>query len=836
MMSRIAGGFVAFLVIAGVLGCENTFNAPLKVAVVLDIERTWDLSTLEWAKENINEDGGVLGVRPIELVYYEATSESQLNGIFREISDDPDIVGVIGPVTAEQSITAARRLANNKILMVTPTSTASEIYRKFGDNDFVWRTTESDIILTEKMILSAWATNAEKVALLTTFSLYGSTFFDWFGFFAVEVGYGTDAVKVGRYAQEGSVDGTDCVDPVADLLEGVPDILFAVAENEDQMGCIVQAVSNFNAENGTNVRLSFSGEGYRPEVLKELGSMAEGVEGLAPVPAPDNGFALEYQLRNPGKSLPPYGANLYDALLLIAYGLEHSGGRTGDPLADSLKAVLSYRGESVGWDKSGVQEALLAIRKNLRPNVTGATGTLTFQDEFFTDLKESTFGNWRVENGEIVFTAYYSTGNNSARSRSTEAIFEARASTGAQQDISFGDQSRPIGPQEDLWAFIISVSKDFANYRHESDALRQYRILKDRGITDDRIILAVADDIATSPENPEPGIIRNEVNGMNLYSDLEIDYRLDQISVELILAVLSGDTHDGKYEHVIESTSTSNVYVYMVGHGGPEGVAVGAGRPEEAFLPPEVSGIEYLPPEVFLNTLCDFQARQAYRRALIVIEACFSGVMGEVLDQGCGEVQAIPDVIQVSDEAAGENCALGGQRLDIGPDADGDLVPDSVTTTEFSCTDETGTGLMAVASSISSEDECSACPIGGVRYGRGNDVDGSGWLNDSEITYLGCVCEKDNTAQLNDLLMLTAANSSENSLSYEYDAANDIWLADQFSAQLAAAMSSGETYSLYELYNEIYLNVSGSHVSMYNSLYFGDVREVMLEEFMRKAD
>ena len=49
-------------------------------------------------------------------------------------------------------------------------------------------------------------------------------------------------------------------------------------------------------------------------------------------------------------------------------------------------------------------------------------------------------------------------------------------------------------------------------------------------------------------------------------------------------------------------------------------------------------------------------------------------------------------------------------------------------------------------------------------------------------------------------------------------------------------MSSGETYTLYELYNEIYLNVSGSHVGMYNSLYFGDVREVMLEEFMRKAD
>ena len=169
-------------------------------------------------------------------------------------------------------------------------------------------------------------------------------------------------------------------------------------------------------------------------------------------------------------------------------------------------------------------------------------------------------------------------------------------------------------------------------------------------------------------------------------------------------------------------------------------------------------------------------------------------------------------------------------------DADGDSLPDSVTTSEFSCTDETGEGFVAVASTLSNENECSSCPIGGIRYGSGNDIDGSGWLSESEITYLGCVCEKDSTAKLNDLLMMTAANSSENSLSYEYDASIDVWLADQFSYKLADAMSSGDSYSLYDLYNEIYLGVSGSHVSLYNSLYFGDVREVMLEEFMRKED
>ncbi len=501
-----------------------------------------------------------------------------------------------------------------------------------------------------------------------------------------------------------------------------------------------------------------------------------------------------------------------------------------------LSPCVTYRGESVGWDKDGVKDALLAIRENRRPNLTGATGTLTYQDEVFTDLKESSYGHWRFEDGRMVFSAYYATGENSVRTRSSDAIFEARASTGAQQNIAFGEASGPVGPQEDLWVFIISVSKDFSNYRHESDALRQYRIFKDRGITDDRIILAVADDIADNPLNPEPGTIRNQVGGVNLYPGVEIDYRLDMISIELIQAVLSGDTQDGKYEHVIESTNTSNVYIYMVGHGGPKGVAVGAGRPEDAFLPAELSGIEYLDPEVFLESLCGMQARQGYRRGLVVIEACFSGVMGEALSLGCGEAQQVPDIIQVGEEPAGDNCENGGERLDIGPDADGDSVPDSINVSHYSCDDDTGDGMMYVSSEVTSEDECVSCPIGGIRYGQGNDLDGSGWLSAEEITYIGCVCEKDSTTKLNNLLMLTAANSSENSLSYEYDPLTDVWLADQFSAKFFEVLSSEEVYNLYEVYNQVYLNVSGSHVSMYNSYYFGDVREIMIEEFLRKED
>lgn len=94
--------------------------------------------------------------------------------------------------------------------------------------------------------------------------------------------------------------------------------------------------------------------------------------------------------------------------------------------------------------------------------------------------------------------------------------------------------------REDLWVFIVSVSKGWENYRHESDALRQYQMFKERGISDDRIVLAIQDDLASHAVNDEAGVIRNQADGPSLYSEIEIDYRLTDVSLEMIQAVLSG--------------------------------------------------------------------------------------------------------------------------------------------------------------------------------------------------------------------------------------------------------------------------------------------------------
>lgn len=815
------------------VGCEcgTGFNSPLKVAVVMDVGETWDLNALEWAKDNINAAGGIQGVRPISLEYYESATVNGLSQITRELVDDPSVVAIIGPGTSQQVVEAARRFSPKQKLMISPAATAGEIYRTFGDDDYIWRTTESDIAQTEIMVLSALDSGATKIGLLTHFSLYGDTFFDWFGFFAAEVGYTTDDVQVSRFGQDGGMSPQACVQPVIDILDTSPDVLFAVPETDDQIRCMVNTVAEYNSSHGSSIRLYLSSRGYRSDVLKELGELAEGVEGITLAPAPESGFELAYKHRYEANELPPFAANIYDALLLVAYGLEHSGGQGGPQLAASLKEIVSYRGEPVGWDGDGVRDALLAIRENRRPNLSGATGTLTYADGTFTDLFESSYGQWRFENGHMVFSAYYTTGNNSMRARSSTSILEARASSSAQQDISVGTYD-PGVDQEDLWVVIMAFSKGWQNYRHEADALRQYQMFKERGIPDGRIILAIQDDIAFGESNTEQGVVRNEVGGANLYVDVEIDYSAGDISLALVEAILGG-VATPEFPTVVESTHASNVYVYMVGHGGPMGVAIGAGSEEDAYATAEDLGIEVLSPEGLLDTLCSMQENAMYRRAMVVIESCFSGVMGEVLDVGCGNDQPVVDsAIRVVVEEPGAICPEGGQVVEVGPDANEDGVPDSVDGTYPICSDDLGAGLVSVTSEPVGEN----CSEGGLRVDLGSDADGSGWLGLGEIVQTVFVCKNEAVTHLNGAVMLTASNSSENSISYAYDEGINVWLADQFSTKLANAMNTAQSSSLYDLYNEVYLSVSGSHVGMYNALYFGNVREVMIEEFMRRED
>jgi len=54
---------------------------------------------------------------------------------------------------------------------------------------------------------------------------------------------------------------------------------------------------------------------------------------------------------------------------------------------------------------------------------------------------------------------------------------------------------------------LLSSSKFYFNYRHSTNVLMVYEYLKDKGITDDQIILMIPSDHGCNPKNLFPGTI-----------------------------------------------------------------------------------------------------------------------------------------------------------------------------------------------------------------------------------------------------------------------------------------------------------------------------------------
>lgn len=98
-------------------------------------------------------------------------------------------------------------------------------------------------------------------------------------------------------------------------------------------------------------------------------------------------------------------------------------------------------------------------------------------------------------------------------------------------------------------------------------------------------------------------------------------------------------------------------------------------------------------------------------------------------------------LIRTTDEAAGDNCAAGGLKIDVGSDADGDgtLSEPEVAQTTYACDGIQGpTGLSTV--SRTSLDTAGGCESG-IRVEYGLDLNGNGDLDDDEVTTTRDVCD-----------------------------------------------------------------------------------------------
>jgi len=98
-----------------------------------------------------------------------------------------------------------------------------------------------------------------------------------------------------------------------------------------------------------------------------------------------------------------------------------------------------------------------------------------------------------------------------------------------------------------------------------------YKYLKDRGITDDRILLMLPENHVCNPRNPFKGRLYNTLeHDVNWYcDDVEIDYKSDDLTYEAILNLFRG-RYDQDYPEnkKLKTNEDSKIFIYFNGHGG----------------------------------------------------------------------------------------------------------------------------------------------------------------------------------------------------------------------------------------------------------------------------
>ena len=612
-MKNLINKLVVFLLCTGMLlSCEQspvtedaTDLKEVRIAVVLpakDRASLWN-NALKWAAENIRKAD--IGVK----VVYEWVDEESANltEVGLSLSAREDIRSIIGCNVSTNTQQLAFALARKKerIKPLFTFSTSQELPRIFGHRGFLWGLCETDISQSE-IILSCLSNEYEhikKVALLAADDIYGQTFVDWFAFQAVELGM--EPVCIATYKNAGELESR-----LNEVTQSGADGLVCVPASAEDVVPVHNYILNWNMTNtmGGWIALMFADKAYNKAILNTP-EPVDYISGLAPSSHPSSGFSVSYEALY-GR-LPFAGeAEVYDAVLITALATIWAEKHNEEDLNKAIAALLNEEAVSQGgWTAGMIANYHQQIMAGKTPAVSGATGTLDFDSENHTTIRSTSYAYWISYKGKMVIIDYYSR-NGSGHSSSPVAAWEWKKQH--IQDVDKDAQEINYPELKDNYAVLVAASQGWKNYRHQADVLGFYHYLKEKGYDDDHIVLIMADDIAYNERNPLQGVVRRELSGTNLYEDVQIDYRLGDLTLSDLKQILTGEPSEA-YPVTLGSGTNDNVLFFWSGHGTQQGW--------------EWKDTEHLDAGFARSMFSDMQ----FRKMFAIIETCYSGGVA----QGC---------------------------------------------------------------------------------------------------------------------------------------------------------------------------------------------------------
>lgn len=527
--------------------------------------------------------------------------EENMERLAEHLAGRDDIEAVVGCLYSANAQAIIRRMADAGKPFFTM-STSADLVRTNTKHGLLWAMVETDITQCEVLLSKAQGYGAKKVSLLAREdNPYCNTFVDWFSFQAGELGLGISGVHLYNERNAGFVCEEACATDA--------DCIICIPATVEEIGWMCEAFARYDATHTSAPRKIFGDTAYGSDVLRQYGKSLEGLEGITFAADPESGFETSYRTwfgEEPSLGEP----QLYDACTLLYYawwyGTLH---KTEDPdLTECLRRVVDGRDANhFGWMAEDMRMVVGSMAGGQCPDLSGASGNLDFDKDVYTSVLETTYANFMVYGGRYV-TLGYNKSNGGRRSDATLAGWNWKNT----QMQEFGEGNNITYPAlKDKWALLVAGSVGWENYRHQADVLSVYKMLRREGYPDDHIILIMEDDIALNAKNPFPGEVRTDMDDANLYTDVEVDYKVSELSPADVMNILSGVGTE-RTPAVISSGRQDNVLVFWSGHG----------TQAEWCWGREFMGVRK---EMVGHTVERMAGEGRYRKLLFLVEACYSG-------------------------------------------------------------------------------------------------------------------------------------------------------------------------------------------------------------------
>ena len=677
-MSKIKILF-AMMLAAVLCGCknddDNTIDMPkaevttLNVDVILpaDIRTQWQPS-IDWALRNIEVAQQTLTHRvSLNLRYHDEDTED-LDALAYRLTHPAEgedtCHAIIGPYHSSNANDILRYAGKDRLPVIMPTCTSSELQRSNARNTYAWFLTESDVTQCEIMVAGAGRLGGADVALIYSDDTYGQSFRDWFGYYATEQQVHMAGQGITAYAKGTSLKAF--LDGVGDDCESGRLVMCIALGDAADYETVTEQIRQWTLvrnDSGKSIMVNviLSDTALEDEVVQADGLWFD--YGISPTASPNYGFPQIYEARY-GSDVEIGFAQVYDALTMLAMGAAHQrvhgtdctvAGRQvvyyekpyGPVLTDHIRSVVaSEKGTTCGWDAAGLARAFSEVAAGRDFIMTGASGSLTFDSETYTKVLGTNYMLWRVEDrgsGREVVPVFHISTEGSSTQASTTSLWELDKKWSATfVDVSVDHHLPDV---TDRWAVVISPSTSWSNYRHQADAFAMYQTLLHHGYDDDHIVLIVEDNLADDGRNKYPGEIFVErssdpaaANDIfmndNVRKNAVVDYHFSDLRPEDLADIMTGRSSD-RLPHVIHPSRSSDVFFFWSGHGGNrEGPLWGNEDTQQYFGTKRIRDIvEQMGGNVTFNIFREENSGQRlYRRMMFAIETCYSGRWGEALE------------------------------------------------------------------------------------------------------------------------------------------------------------------------------------------------------------